>query len=80
MNAYTPNTYMVTNDKIIAHGRQCFREYGKLTVAIWSEYVDDWNSSHGYNDKIAKYWHGIPKATKYRFGGFRNFKEFCGIE
>ncbi|MHA2073075.1 MAG: hypothetical protein ACXACU_07860 [Candidatus Hodarchaeales archaeon] len=80
LNAYTPTTYIMNNEKIIAHGRACFRQYGKLTAKVWSEYVDNWNNSHGYRDRLTKLWYGIPKSTKYRFGGFRNLKYFCGLD
>ena len=79
LNSYTPKCYLMNDNTIISHGRSCFQQYGKLTVKIWSEYVDDWNYSQGYHDILTKKCNGIPKSVSSRFGSFSDFKRLCGV-
>ena len=79
LNSYTPKCYLMNDNTIISHGRSCFQQYGKLTMKIWSEYVDDWNFSQGYHDILTKKCNGIPKSVSSRFGSFSDFKRLCGV-
>lgn len=83
LNAYTPKCYLVKDEILISHGKQCLRDYGKLTMKSWSAYVDNYNASHGLNNRshigdIRS--HGIPKSVTSRFGSFSYFKSLCGEE
>ncbi|MFX1286650.1 MAG: hypothetical protein ACFFB5_23640 [Promethearchaeota archaeon] len=81
LNAYTPKCYLVKDEALIAHGEQCLRDYGKLTMKTWSFYVDRYNRSKGLskNSHIGDMRiHGLPESVTSRFGNFGNFKRLCG--